>query len=234
MRRIISLACRPGSRYSILAVLLATVYSTSSSHVAGALPRISDIGLQAKATTPSPRGTTADPSISKTQGRIPVSESVAKPATVTLKNETLTVEASNSDLNQILKNVADLSGMIIDGSVKSARVYGVYGPGNPSEVLSSLLVGSGYNFIMVGLSADGAPRKLLLTVQNGDSTTSPTPTPTQTGPDHRESEDAGLAEDHLGPGAVEHNPPSPSQNPEERMQKNLRRLEQIRDQPKPQ
>jgi len=232
MRRIINLACRPGGRNSILAVLLAAAYCTSSSLVASVLPRISDIAFQAKATTQSPLATEPDPSISETQGRMSTSESVAKPATVTLKNETLTVEASNSDLNQILKNVADLSGMIIDGSVKSARVYGIYGPGNPSEVLTSLLVGSGYNFMMVGVTAEGAPRKLLLTVQNGGSTNSSAPTPS--GLDHREGEDKDLGENHVGPGVVEHVPPAPPQNQEERMQKNLRRLEQMRNQPKTQ
>jgi hypothetical protein len=148
---------------------------------------------------------------------------------VTLKNQTLMVEASNSDLNQILKNVGELSGMIIDGSIVSARVYGTYGPGNPSEVLTSLLVGSGYNFMMVGLTAEGAPRELVLTVQNGGAATSPTPTPTRAEPDRRENADRGG--DQLGPGVVDHLPPVPSQDPEERIQRNLKRLEQMRNQP---
>jgi hypothetical protein len=185
-----------------------------------------------KATTESKQGTAVDRSPGATQERMLFSDSAARPATVTLKNETLTVEAGNSDLNQILKNVADLSGMSIDGSIKSARVYGTYGPGSPIEVLTSLLVGSGYNFMMVGLTPEGVPRKLLLTVQDGASTTSPTPAPTRATPDRREDTEVG--EEHLGPGVVEHTPPTPSQNPEERMQKNLKRLEQMRNQPKPQ
>ena len=87
------------------------------------------------------------------------SNDVPRPAKVTLTNGTLTVEANNSDLSQILKKVADDSGMVIEGSIKSIRVYGVYGPLNPFDVLTTLLTGSGYNFTMFGVTHQGAPRE---------------------------------------------------------------------------
>ena len=99
------------------------------------------------------------------------SDASAQPATVTLKNGELTVKANNSDLAQILRNVSDLSGMTIDGLHTSDRIFGVYGPGNPSDVLTALLSGSGYNFIIVGDRSDGAPRKLLLTAKTDKAPT---------------------------------------------------------------
>ncbi|MHB8302005.1 MAG: hypothetical protein ACYDC6_04070 [Acidobacteriaceae bacterium] len=94
------------------------------------------------------------------------SAAIAQPAAVNLKDGQLTVNANNSDLTQILQHVADISGMTIDGLSKSTRVFGVYGPGNPSDVLTALLVGTGYNFLLVGNTSDGAPSKLLLIAQN--------------------------------------------------------------------
>ncbi|HEY5029680.1 MAG TPA: hypothetical protein VIK39_14815, partial [Candidatus Angelobacter sp.] len=93
-------------------------------------------------------------------------DAAAHPAAVKLRNGKLTIEANNSDLGQILQNLASISGMTINGLNKGPRVFGVYGPGNSREVLRDLLVGSGYNFIMVGDGAQGAPRELLLTPQN--------------------------------------------------------------------
>lgn len=90
----------------------------------------------------------------------------AKPATVSLESGRLTVTANNSDLGEILRKVASISGMKIDGLEKSARVFGAYGPGTPRDILADLLAGSDYNFMMVGNTVDGAPRHLLLTAKN--------------------------------------------------------------------
>jgi|GEM_PF-1631575 len=157
----------------------------------------------------------------------------ATPPSVTLKNGVLTVKADNSDLAEILNEVASVSGMAIDGSIASSRVFGVYGPGIPPEVLTTLLAGSGYNFIMVGATQAGAPRKLLLTLQNGAATPAPAPAaaasvarsdtsqaPTATVPD----------EEPAGPGALTHVPPPPPEDPEQRTQQNLQRLQQMREQ----
>ena len=102
------------------------------------------------------------------------SEAVARPATVSLQNGKLTIEANNSDLTQILQHVAGISGMTIDGLSKRSRIFGIYGPGNPSDVLTGLLAGSGYNFVMAGHRPDGAPSELLLTAQNDNA---PAPIP---------------------------------------------------------
>ena len=120
-----------------------------------------------------------------------------QPATVTLKNGELTIKANNSDLGQILRSLSDLSGMAIEGLDTSDRIFGMYGPGNPSEVLTALLSGSRYNFVIVGDRSNGAPRRLLLTAKTGKAPTAaevrsnappaaaetpPTPPPTATLP----------------------------------------------------
>ena len=157
-------------------------------------------------------------------------EAGATPSTVTLKNEALTIEANNSDLNRILKKVAELSGMTINGSISSTPVFGIYGPGNPREVLTDLLTGSGYNFIMVGSTHQGAPRELLLTLQNGGSTPASASTPTVTAFSRRDNPEANQSdEEPPGPGAIIDAPPEPPQDPQERTQQNLQRLQQMHD-----
>lgn len=171
-------------------------------------------------------------------------DSTARPATVNLSNGQLTVEANNSDLTQILKELSEKSGMTIDGLHNGPRVFGIYGPGNSREVLSALLVGSGYGFIMVGDAAQGAPRALLLTPQSGH--TPPTPQVNSTPPDDDEIGPPEIeaaptippspnppppdSPDALGPGAIT---PAPSPNnldDSTRMQQNLQRLQIMQEQ----
>src|SRR5579872_4699669 len=83
----------------------------------------------------------------------------AQPPKVTLQDGQLTVHAENSDLETILGDVAQLSGMRIEGLDTSAHVFGVYGPANPREVITELLDGLGYNFMLVGGTEDGAPQE---------------------------------------------------------------------------
>jgi hypothetical protein len=155
-----------------------------------------------------------------------------QPAKVSLRNGMLTVEASNSDLTQILKNLADMSGMIVEGLGKGPAVFGVYGPGNPREVLTELLVGSGYNFIMIGSCSSGAPRKLVLTPFNSDASNlaQSSPPPVSSGHDDAEQpqQDAPYPE-QLGPGAVYPVPPPRPQDENIRTQQNLQRLQHIQE-----
>jgi hypothetical protein len=166
-----------------------------------------------------------------TPATVSASDRAATPATVTLKDGILTVEANNSDLAQIVKDVANTSGMTVDGSISSSRVYGTYGPGNPRDVLTTLLTGSGYNFVMVGATQEGGPRELLLTPQNGAPTKAPAPTPTVAASDSSEKPGVKDAEEEpAGPGAIVHVPPAPSDDYQERVQQNLNKLQQMHDQ----
>ena len=73
-----------------------------------------------------------------------------KPANITLDSRGLVIEASNSSLNQILKEVATDTGARLAGLGKDQRIFGVYGPGPAREVLSKLLDGTGYNVLLTG------------------------------------------------------------------------------------
>jgi hypothetical protein len=85
------------------------------------------------------------------------------PPAIRLEHGMLSVAAHNSDLVQILQEIARLSGMTIEVEARGPRIYGVYGPGPLPDILSSLLIGSGFNFVMIGRSPQGGPRALFLT-----------------------------------------------------------------------
>lgn len=162
------------------------------------------------------------------------SDAAAQSPTITLRDGSLTVDANNADLSTILNGVAQASGMKIDGAAGNARVFGVYGPGNPRQVLTQLLDGVGYNFMMVGNSADGAPSELLLTAKSqeppaaGALSQKAPATETDDTPDDQDDQEPA------GPGAILHVPPSVAQQADdsqtqERVQQNLQRLQQMHD-----
>lgn len=90
----------------------------------------------------------------------------AQPARLTLADGKLTVDADNSSLSAILHQLSVSSGMTIDGLGQDQRVFGSYGPGDPRDILSQLLDGAGYNVLMVGRTAEGAPSQLVLTARS--------------------------------------------------------------------
>jgi hypothetical protein len=74
----------------------------------------------------------------------------------------LHINASNSSLQQILKEVSTETGTKVEGSISDRRVFGEYGPGHVNDVLAQLLQGSGYNFLLTGDIGQGAPREIVL------------------------------------------------------------------------
>jgi hypothetical protein len=81
----------------------------------------------------------------------------------------LSVSADNSSLNQILRDVSRLTGMKITGGIIDERVFGTYGPAEPSQILATLLDGTGSNMLLVQ-SKDAAPEELVLTPRRGGVT----------------------------------------------------------------
>lgn len=92
----------------------------------------------------------------------PVNEKAAA-ATVTWDSHGLRIEAANSSLRQILKDVSTATGAKVSGLDADERVFGTYGPGPAHDVLSQLLQGSGYNILMTGDQGQGTPREITLT-----------------------------------------------------------------------
>ncbi|SNS95296.1 hypothetical protein SAMN05421770_103205 [Granulicella rosea] len=109
----------------------------------------------------------------------------ARRATVTWSGGQLTVQAENSSLNQILRSIAQKTGMKITGGVTEERVYGAYGPASPGEVLNALLDGAGSNMLLVEDDAR-LPAELILTPRHGGATP---PSPSAGASDDRDQDD---------------------------------------------
>ncbi len=74
----------------------------------------------------------------------------------------LRIDADNSSLDQILKDVSTDTGAKVEGLSADQRVFGTYGPGPARQVLSDLLDGTGYNVLMFGDQGEGTPREIVL------------------------------------------------------------------------
>jgi hypothetical protein len=132
----------------------------------------------------------------------------AKPAQVKADNDELFVQAENSNLSQILKDISSATGMKLEGFSQDGRVFGNYGPGPAREILSQLLEGTGYNVLMVGGTQKSVPRELVLTARDSahpSAMATPVPAPAAK-PKPDEDEDAAEPD--------EEPPAPPQQRPE--------------------
>ena len=89
----------------------------------------------------------------------------AAQASVLWDSHGLSIDAANSSLQQILKDVSTATGTKVEGLTTDQRVFGNYGPGQARDVLSQLLQGSGYNVLMIGDQGQGVPRQILLSAR---------------------------------------------------------------------
>jgi hypothetical protein len=94
-------------------------------------------------------------------------------ATVTWDSRGLHIEASNSSLQQILREVSVDTGAKIEGLGQDQRVYGSYGPGQARDVLYQLLQGSGYNILLAGDLGQGTPRQIVLSPRHAGGANAP-------------------------------------------------------------
>jgi hypothetical protein len=90
-------------------------------------------------------------------------------AEVTYTSGALFVSASNSSLNQILREISRETGIKITGGVVDERVFGQYGPDAPAQILSALLDGTGSNMLLVH-GDDTTPAELILTPRQSGPT----------------------------------------------------------------
>lgn len=103
-------------------------------------------------------------------------------ATIAWNRPELRIDATNSSLQQILTQVQAATGAEFQGLEKDERVFGAFGPGETRDILSQVLQGTGYNFVMVGDQGQGVPRQIILSPrgaskpqQPGARTTAPEP-----------------------------------------------------------
>jgi len=83
-------------------------------------------------------------------------------AIVTYVRGQIQINANNSSLNQILRDIALQTGMKITGSVADEPVFGRYGPAPADTILATLLEGTGSNFLLTATQSD-VPADLILT-----------------------------------------------------------------------
>jgi hypothetical protein len=159
------------ARIAVLAAVLFPARPLSAQATSTGTPSSAQSGKSAKSSTARKRSPAKPvPAVAQPAPEVPA----APPAPVWPANKAperahiiwdshgLKVEASNSSLDQILHEVATVTGAKIEGFSKDQRIYGTYGPGPAREVLSRLLDGSGYNVLMVGGVGDAPPRQIVL------------------------------------------------------------------------
>lgn len=110
----------------------------------------------------------------------------------------LEIDASNSSLDQILRQVAADTGAKVEGLAQDQRIFGTYGPGPARDVVLKLLDGSGYNVLMIGGRDADAPLDVVLTVS--------TPASPQTAANNQSRSNP---EDDDAPAPPEPEPPPP-------------------------
>ena len=158
---------RPGLPASVCCLLFLPVLSTLLGTLAAA-----QTPLAVPSNFPASRSTTGGlPVYPATQpaGQVgtPSSNQPARHrAEVHLQDGLLTVTAVDASLNGILREIARQTGMKISGGVHEDRVFGSYGPADPSAVLSTLLEGTGSNVLLVSTAAD-QPTQLILSPRLG-------------------------------------------------------------------
>lgn len=104
-----------------------------------------------------------------TSAPAPLLQKPAVPPTVTMQNGLLSIDASNSNLSDVLTAVKRATGATIEGAGSAnERVVVHLGPGHPNEVISALLNGSRYDYVLLGSAQHpGAVTRIMLNVRQG-------------------------------------------------------------------
>ncbi|HWF67479.1 MAG TPA: hypothetical protein VN670_09245 [Acidobacteriaceae bacterium] len=120
----------------------------------------------------------------------PPAQQTPQPATVSFNHGVLRVQANNASLVQTLNQISEMTGLAIQGLNHDQRIYGQYGPGPMVDIVTKLLDGSGYDYVIVGAGEHKAA-KLILTPAgtSGAAINTPTPPPAQVNPPPAENEE---------------------------------------------
>ena len=141
------------------------------------------------------------------------------PPHVTYQNGLLTIDAKNSTLSQVLRSVQALTGASIEmpSSAANERVMMQLGPGRPRDVLNTLLNGSKFNYIILGMTDNpgGVQKVILIARQNSPTAvnTAQNSRPGQVQPQYQPPPNEPQDEEMPPPEAEADNPPEAPQPP---------------------
>ena len=153
----------------------------------------------------------------------------ANPAAVVWDSQGLRIDAENSSLQQILKDVETATGATVEGEVNDERVFGAFGPGLARDVLSQLLQGSGYNVVMIGDLGKGAPRQIVLSSRNSGDAQGANKTASANGDDDsadNDNEEQQQQQPIMSPARSGFTPGGPPRTPQQIMQEMQQRQQQ--------
>jgi hypothetical protein len=94
------------------------------------------------------------------------------PPQVSYQNGQLTIDSQNATLSQVLHSVQTQTGASVDmpPGAGSERVVAKLGPGQPKDVLASLLNGSKFNYVILGeANNSGAVQKVILMAKSAST-----------------------------------------------------------------
>jgi hypothetical protein len=127
------------------------------------------------ASTPSTPARNAKPHSRKPAPAVEVPQAPAPPPTleqqppvppqVSYRDGQLTIDAQNATLSQVLRSVQTQTGASVDipPGAGGERVVATLGPGKPKDILSSLLNGSKFDYVLLGEANNpGAVQKVIL------------------------------------------------------------------------
>lgn len=98
---------------------------------------------------------------------IPLDSMAPVPPQVTYQDAQLTIVAPNSTLGDILRAIRKQTGAEIEIPTATERVVTHLGPGPAREVISELLNGSRFNYVLLGSSANSADLTRVVLVAKG-------------------------------------------------------------------
>lgn len=138
------------------------------------------------------------------------------PPQVTYQNGLLTIDAQNSTLSQVLRAVQARTGASVEmpSSAANERVMMQVGPGPARDVLNTLLNGSKFDYIILGMIGNpGGVQKVILTTRESAPTavnTAQNTAPGQAQPQYQPPPDEPLDEE-MPQAEAEPSTPSPTQ-----------------------
>ena len=168
---------RFGKNFGCAALLVASLCARPHDAKAQAVPQTTTAPIPV--TTPAPKTTTthshhkkAAPAAETPAAPPPppatLEQSPPRPPNVSFRNGQLTISSTNATLAQVLRAVQSQTGasMEIPASAGNERVVAQLGPGQAKDILNTLLNGSKFDYMILGVAGNpGAVQKVILTTR---------------------------------------------------------------------